>query len=135
MQALLAFIEKLEDATKTATNLQPFIDSCASQYANINLFLPKMQSLTSDTYLFTTEELCVTFAQAITEIKEGEIILPVVDKNKKVKEDPYGILDFAKALQIVAHELYLEKQHQNMRYNCYNSSFIKNKAKPHEFCT
>ena len=94
-----------------------------------------MQGLTQDTYLFTTQELCVIFAQAITEIKEGEVILPVVDANKKAREEPYGVLDFAKALQIVAHELYLEKQHQNMRYNCYNSSFLKNKVKAYEFCT
>lgn len=126
-QGQLAFIEQLQSATETETTLQPFVDQCASTYTSINLFLPKMQGLTQDTYLFTTQELCVIFAQAITEIKEGEIILPVVDANKKAREEPYGIMDFTKALQIVAHELYLEKQHQNMRYNCYNSSFLKNK--------
>ena len=48
--------------------------------------------------MFTTQELCVIYAQAITEIKEGEVILPVVDKNKRAREEPYGIQDFAKAL-------------------------------------
>lgn len=98
LQQQVGFIEKLEEQTASATSLQPFIDFCAKEYASLNLFLPKMQSLTTDTYMFTTQELCVVFAQTITEIKEGEVIFPVVDKNKKAREVPYGLQDFAKAL-------------------------------------
>jgi len=62
MEGQTAFIEKLEQATKTATSLQPFVDYCAKEYAGLNLFLPKMQHLTSDTYLFSTQEVCVIYA-------------------------------------------------------------------------
>ena len=98
MKSQVAFIEKLEESTKQATSLQPFVDYCAKEYAGLNLFLPKLQGLTQDTYMFTTQELCVIFAQAITEIKEGEVILPVVDKNKRARMDTFGVQDFAKAL-------------------------------------
>ena len=85
--------------------------------------------------LFTAEELCTIFAQTIVEIKSEEVEMPMMDKNTKVKEEPYGLVDFAKALQIVAHELYIEKQRNNMRYNCYNSSFLHQKVNKSAFCT
>ena len=98
MKSQVAFIEKLEEATKQATSMSPFVDYCAKEYAGLNLFLPKLQGLTQDTYMFTTQELCVIYAQAITEIKEAEVVLPVVDKSKRVRDEPYGLQDFAKAL-------------------------------------
>ena len=101
----------------------------------MNLFMPKMQGLTQDTLLFTPIELCTTFSQTITEMKADEVELPVVDANKRVKEEPYGLTDYVKALAIVAHELYIEKLHQNMRTNCYNSAFMQSKLNKSAFCT
>ena len=84
--------------------------------------MPKMTGLSTDTYLFDAKELCIVFAQAITEVKEGEVdvgsplvVTPHTVEQTNIKPTPYGVQDFAKVLQIVAHELYLEKQRINMR--------------------
>lgn len=113
-------------------NLQEWVASCSKDYAGLNLFMPKITGLTVDTYNFNADEVCTVFAQTIAEIKEGEVDLGApalsaeVIEPKKVKP-AYGVQDYAKALQIVAHELYIEKQRINLRNNCHNKAFITNK--------
>jgi len=83
--------------------LATFVNFCAKEYAALNLFMPKITGITSDTYLFNAIELCTVFAQTITEIKEGEVDLgsPYLSAEpvepKKVKQ-PYGLMDYVKAL-------------------------------------
>lgn len=122
-----------------ATNLTDWVQTCASEYAGLNLFMPKITGLTVDTYTFSSEEFCTVFAQTIAEIKEGEVDLGApalsaeVVEPKKVKQ-PYGVMDYAKALQITAHELYIEKQRINLRNNCHNAAFMTQKRNKEAFC-
>ena len=92
--------------------------------------MPKMTSLTSDTYYFDSTEFCTVLSSTITEIKDGEVDIgqPVVGpdsvESKVVRPVPYGVQDYAKTLNIVAHELFVEKQRLMLRNNCYNSAFL-----------
>lgn len=43
-------------------------------------------------------------------------------------------MDYAKALQVVAHELYIEKQRINLRNNCHNAAFMGQKRNREQFC-
>jgi len=62
LEAQVAFIERLEEATADADDLATFVDFCAKEYAALNLFMPKITALTSDTYLFNASEVCTVFA-------------------------------------------------------------------------
>ena len=79
------------------------------------MFMPKLTGLNQDTYFFDGTEICTVFAEAITEIKDAGVDIgqPIVGPEsveaKMVKPEPFGLQDFAKALQIVAHELFIEK--------------------------
>ena len=73
----------------------------------MNLFMPKMTGLTTDTYLFTSREFCMAFAQTITEIKSTEVDgleAKVLGPNGKVVETGgvrmanFALQDYAKAL-------------------------------------
>ena len=132
MQSQVAFIERLSTETEEFPDLDSFVEYCANEYSGLNLFMPKKTGLTFDTYIFNAKELCTVFAQTITELKNDEVDLgvPYMDPedladapSKKVKT-PYNVMDYAKALQIVAHELYIEKQRINIRNNCHNKSFM-----------
>ena len=111
----IAFIEKLEQRTKQATDFSDIIDFCSQEYAGLNLFMPKMTGLTSDTYFFDAKEFCTVFAQTITEIKSSEVDLgkPIISPEqiepKTVRPEPFGLQDYSKALQVTAHELFIEK--------------------------
>ena len=74
MEAQVNFIERLEEKTRDeSSDLSTLVDYCAEQYGDLNLFMPKMTGLTTDTYLFTSREFCMAFAQTITEIKSTEV--------------------------------------------------------------
>ena len=141
LQSQVAFIEKLEEKTANVTDLSQFVDFCAAEYPGLNLFLPKLTGLNQDTYFFDATEFCTVFAEAITEIKDAEVDIgqPIVGPDsveaKIVKPEPFGLQDYAKALQIVAHELFLEKQRLIMRNNCHNSAFMSLKTDDITFCT
>ena len=77
----------------------------------------------------------------VTEIKaaESDVGTQVHGPNKvKEKSAPsvktFGLMDYVKAMQIVAHEIYIDKQHMNMRNNCDNTAFMRLKAEPEAFC-
>lgn len=97
-----------------------------------------MTGLTTDTYFFDAAEVCTIFAETITEIKASEVDVSssvIGPSSKDVRPEPYGIQDYAKALQIVAHELYIEKMRLIMRNNCHNSAFMTLKVDKTAFCT
>ena len=43
--------------------------------------------------------------------------------------------DYVKLMNIVAHSLFLEKQHNKLRENCFNSVFLENKRDAGNFCS
>lgn len=103
LQSQVAFIERLEEATKNADDLATFVNFCAQEYAALNLFMPKITGITSDTYLFNAVELCTVFAQTITELKEGEVdlgspYLRAQPAEPKKVQQPFGLMDYVKAL-------------------------------------
>ena len=73
LEGQVAFIEKLEEKTADDTELEQFVEYCAQEYPSLNLFMPKLTGLSSDTYLFDAREICTVFAETITEIKDGEV--------------------------------------------------------------
>ena len=62
LESQVAFIESLEEHTKGASDLSTFVDYCEQEYPGLNLFMPKMTGLSTDTYLFDAKEICIVFA-------------------------------------------------------------------------
>lgn len=128
MHAQVTFIESLEKKVRETANLNDVVEFCAGAYNDLGLFNPKITGLSSDTFLFNAEEFCTVYAMAITEIKAAETNIGQPMHGPKIEMTPsikaFDLIDYAKALQIVAHEIYLDKQHQNIRTNCDNTAFM-----------
>ena len=74
MEAQVNFIERLAERVQSVEthDLKSLIGYCAEEYGDLNLFMPKMTGLKTDTYLFSSKEFCLAFAETVTEIKASE---------------------------------------------------------------
>lgn len=117
-----------------------FNDWCISLFDNqLNLFSPQINTMSSETKYYDTEELCGTLELAYNELKKQHD-----DEQSKIKTNKFIKVDgnqkdmfrinFIKLLNVLPFELFIEKQRTSFRQNCFNSVMLEAIRDPDTYC-
>lgn len=104
-----------------------FADTCQGGYDELALFTPMSESLTERTFMYDAVEFCALLEQTF-EAWRAEVQASTFNAIEPSTHD------YVKALNVIGHELYIEKQRTRLAANCFASVLLEQKREASTFC-